>query len=202
MGMLGTVISGFLKLLAALVAALVIGLGSAWWSINAGLGSALQNGAWSTDPAIGSEAAGPYARAAVARAGLLALNKSETVYFTASVDDAGTPLSTNCSYRLDGKPLATRWWSITAYGSDHYLIPNTANRYSQAMNTVTRTPDNGFTIHVSPDGSGTNGIPTGFAGPGEGAAFSLTLRLYNPDEDTYSNLEGIVLPTVTKEGCS
>lgn len=200
--MLGTVISGLLKLLATLAVALLIGLGSAWWSINAGLGTALQNGAWSTDPAIGSETAGPYARAAVARAGLLALNKSETVYFTASIDDAGEPLSTKCSYRLEGKPLATRWWSITVYGADHYLIPNEDNRYSQAMNTVIRNLDNGYTINVNPDGSGVNGIPTGSAGPDEGAAFSLTLRLYNPDEDTYSNLDGIVLPTVTKEGCS
>ncbi len=200
--MLGTVISGFLKLLATLVGALLIGLGSAWWSINSGLGSALQNGAWSTDPAIGSEAAGPYARAAVARAGLLALNKSETVYFTASMDDAGEPLSTRCSYRLEGKRLATRWWSITAYGADHYLIPNKDNRYSQAMNTVTRNSDLSFTINVSPDGSGANGIPTGTAAPDEEVAFSLTLRLYNPDEETYSNLETLALPTVTKEGCS
>jgi len=200
--MLGTVISGLLKLLATLAVALLIGLGSAWWSINAGLGSALQNGAWSTDPAIGSEAAGPYARAAVARAGLLALNKSETVYFTASIDDAGEPLSTKCSYRLEGKPLATRWWSITVYGSDHYLTPNEDHHYSQAMNTVTRNADDGFTINVSPDGSGLNGIPTAASGPDEEDAFSLTLRLYNPDEDTYSNLESLALPTVTKEGCS
>ncbi len=138
----------------------------------------------------------------MARAGLLALNKSETVYFTAVRDDAGEALTTKCSYRLDGKPLATRWWSITAYGADHYLIPNTANRYSQAMNTVTRNTDNGFTISVSPDGSGTNGIPTGFDGTGEGTPFSLTLRLYNPDEETYSNLERLSLPTVVKETCS
>jgi hypothetical protein len=196
------VISGLLKLLGVLFGALLIGLGSAWWVISAGLGTALQNGAWSTDPAIGSEAAGPYSRAAVATAGLLALNKGETIYFTASVDDAGEPLSTKCRYKLEGKPLATRWWSITAYGSDHYLIPNAANRYSQAMNTVARNPDNSFTINVSPDGSGLNGIPTGFAGTDDGAAFSLTLRLYNPAEETHSNLARIELPSVTKEGCS
>jgi hypothetical protein len=195
-------VSGLLKALGVLVGALIIGLGTTWFSINAGLGSALQNGAWTTDPAIGSPTASPYARAAVARAGLLALNKSETVYFTAVRDDADEALSTKCSYRLEGKPLATRWWSITAYGADHYLIPNPANRYSQAMNTVTRDAENGFTISVNPDGSGTNGIPTGFDGTGEGTPFSLTLRLYNPDEETYSNLERLSLPTIVKETCS
>ncbi len=194
-------VAGLLKTLGVIVGALVIGLGSAWWAINSGFGSALQNGAWSTDPAIGSETASPYARAAVARAGLLALNKSETVYFTAFTDDAGEPLNTKCSYRLDGQPLATRWWSITAYAADHYLIPNSANRHSQAMNTVSRNPDNGFSITLSPQGGGENGIPTGFSGTGEGDSFSLTLRLYNPAEETYSNLETIALPTIAKEAC-
>jgi len=199
------IVKFLLKLGGVLLVALVLGLGSAWWLINAGLGGALQNGAWVTDPNIGSEQAGPYSRAAVARAGLLALNKSETIYFTAFVDDAGQPLSTACTYKLVGQPLATRWWSITVYGADHYLIPNPANHYSQAMNTVTRDDQNGFTIIVSPDGSQENGIPTGFSGSSsdthQGAAFSLTLRLYNPEEATYSNLGGIALPTLTLEGC-
>ncbi len=195
-------VSVLLKILGVIVGGLLIGLGLTWFSINAGLGTALQNGAWSTDPAIGSQGAGPYTRAAVARAGLLALNKSETVYFTAVIDDAGEALSTKCSYRVEGTPLATRWWSITAYGADHYLIPNPAGRYSQAMNTVTREADSGFRISVSPNGSGINGIPTGFDGTGEGEAFSLTLRLYNPDEETYSDLAGIALPTITRETCS
>jgi len=195
-----------LKCVGVLVAALLMGLGSAYWAINSGLGTALQNGAWHTDPNIGSEQADPYARAAVARAGLLALNKSETVYFTATLDDEGEPLSTACQYRLEGKPLATRWWSITAYAADHYLIANPQNRYSQAMNTVSRNADDSFTISVSPDGAGENGIPTGFIAPSSdenvGDSFSLTLRLYNPAEATYSNLGGIDLPTIAKESCS
>ncbi len=195
-------VSALLKILGVIVGGLLIGLGLTWFTINAGLGTALQNGAWWTDPAIGSPGAGPYGRAAVARAGLLALNKSETVYFTATTDDAGEALSTKCSYRLEGSPLTTRWWSITAYGADHYLIPNPAKRYSQAMNTVVRNADNGFTISVNPTGSGRNGIPTGYDGNGDGAAFSLTLRLYNPEEETYSDLAGLALPTITREACS
>lgn len=202
----GVILRFLLTCVGTLVVALLIGLGTAYWVINSGLGNALQNGAWHTDPDIGSDQANPYARAAVARAGLLALNKSETVYFTAMNDDAGEPLSTACHYRLVGKPLDTRWWSITAYGPDHYLIENPANRYSQAKNTVTRGADNGFVINVSPDGSGENGIPTGFTGArnddNQGTRFSLTLRLYNPSEASYSSLAGIALPTIVKEGCS
>lgn len=185
-----------------LIVALGLGLGSAWWMINAGFGSGLQNGAWATNTNIGSPQANPYTRAAVARAGLLALNKSETVYFTAATDDAGEPLTTKCTYRLEGAPLATRWWSITAYGADHYLIPNPQKHYSQAMNTVSRAADNSFTLTVGPDATGENSIPTGYAGSGEGAPFSLTLRLYNPAEETYTNLGGIRLPAITRETCS
>ncbi len=190
-----------LKLLGCLVMAVGLGLGSAWWFIETGLGGGVRNGAWGTNPAIGGTDADPYTRAAVARAGLLALNKSETAYFTASVDDQGDALSTACTYRLDGRPLATRWWSITAYGADHYLIPNPAKQYSQAMNSVTTQADGGFRITVGPNAAGKDAIATGYSGAGDGDAFSLTLRLYNPASLVYENLASVSLPRITKEGC-
>lgn len=178
--------------------AAAIGLGSAWWFISAGLdGGGVRNGAWITNPLIGGSDADPYTRAAVARAGLLALNKTETVYFNASEDDAGEPLSTSCTYQVTGRPLASRWWSITAYGADHFLIPNEAKQYSQSMNSVTTRADGGFQIQVGPDARGRDAIQTG----NDGAAFSLTLRLYNPAAEVYDNLASVVLPRIVKEGC-
>ncbi|MEQ9518784.1 MAG: DUF1214 domain-containing protein [Parvibaculum sp.] len=191
-----------LKLLGCLVVAVALGLGSAWWLINAGLGSAVQNGAWATDPAIGATNADPYTRAAVARAGLLALNITETAYFTAVIDDSGEPLSTACTYKLTGATaLATRWWSITAYGADHYLIPNEAKQYSQAMNSVSPRTSGGFEISVGPDAEGADAIATGYSGTGVGDPFSLTLRLYNPSSAIYDHLASVALPRIVKEGC-
>lgn len=196
------------KLVAALLVALALGVGSAWWIVDGGLGrigfgGAAQNGAWHTNLAIGSPAADPYIRAAVARQGLLALSKSETIYFTAFTDDSGAALKTNCAYVVSGGKLPARWWSITAYGADHYLIPNKADKYSAAMNTVTWTNERFlFTVGPEEESASAQGdfVPTGYEG-GDGASFSLTLRLYNPEPEVAAAPQDLTLPTVTKERC-
>ena len=64
-------------------------------------------GPWKTNLLIGDSAASPTVRAAIARRGLLALNRSETVYFNATSDDSGQrlrayrPLTTGRSGLLD-----------------------------------------------------------------------------------------------------
>lgn len=72
-----------LKILFTLLVALALGVSSALWAINSPPGENynLTNGAWRTNLAIGSSQAGMYIRALVARTGLFALNKSETIYF-------------------------------------------------------------------------------------------------------------------------
>jgi hypothetical protein len=114
----------FLKIIASVLIALALGLGSAIWAINSPPGENYNvvNGAWRTNLAIGSSRAGMYIRALVARTGLFALNKSETIYFIADTDDDGEPLHSSCDYRIEGKDIETRWWSITAYGEDHFLL--------------------------------------------------------------------------------
>lgn len=194
------------KFAAALAAALVLGLGSAWVVINHGRalsGSGIQNGAWSSSLLTGSPTADPYTRAAVARAGLLALEKTETVYFTAFRDDSGAALRSNCTYIVSGGALPARWWSITAYGADHYLIPNEAGKYSENMNSITWEGEDErarFLISVSPqtDGEG-DFIPSGEAA--DRAPFSLTLRLYNPSPEVLAFPGDTPLPTITRERC-
>jgi hypothetical protein len=72
-----------LKIIACVLIALALGVGSALWAINSPPGENYNviNGAWRTNLAIGSAQAGMYIRALVARTGLFALNKSETIYF-------------------------------------------------------------------------------------------------------------------------
>ncbi|MGK2740246.1 DUF1214 domain-containing protein [Tepidicaulis sp. LMO-SS28] len=195
------------KLAAAFLIALVLGLGSAWAVINgmlpfAGRGGAVQNGAWTTSLLTGSNAADPYTRAIVARAGLLALAKSETVYFTAFTDDGGEALKTDCTYKVSGGPLPARWWSITAYGADHYLIPNGQDKYSEDKNSLAwqgEGEEKRFLFTIGPDAQEGDFIPTGHEG--ESAPFSLTLRLYNPERQVIEAPGEIALPTLTKERC-
>lgn len=189
-----------LKLLAATVVALILGTGSALLLIRSGgLGGDVAVGPWRTSTIIGSAEADPYTRAMVAVAGLLALNRSETIYFTAARDGTGERLRTNCTYKVAGTDPPARWWSITLYASDHYLMPNPEDRYSYGGNTVAREDDGSFVIAVGPEKADGNWIPTGDGQTDD--TFTLTLRLYNPEEAAARDPSGVVLPQIAKEAC-
>lgn len=188
-----------LKLLASFVVALVLGVGSALLLLQGGgLGGTISAGAWKTSEIIGSADADPYTRARVAVGGLLALNRSETIYFTAATDDEGATLRTRCSYKIIGTDPPARWWSITAYAADHFLIPNPQDRYSYGGDTVAREDDDSFAILVGPSETESNWIPTGE----NDGTFTLTLRLYNPNEEAALDPSGIVLPRIAREACT
>lgn len=192
-----------LKLGAAFLVSVFLGLGSVYWFLEksdfSGAGG-IAVGPWTTNEQIGNIDAAPYTRAIVARRGLLALNKRETVYFNAEADNSGTPLVSNCAYTVTGTPLPTGWWSITLYGADHYLIDNPQGIFSQAKNTIVRNDQRGYVIQVASTPEGPNGIPTGYSN-GEGSRFSLTLRLYNLEEDAAEELSALVLPSIERGVC-
>jgi hypothetical protein len=186
--------------LAAILLSLALGLGSAFFAVRSGVaGGDVRNGAWRTNLTTGSADADLYTRARVAVGGLLALAPSETIYFNAVTDDAGEPLSARCDYALTGGELAARWWSITAYGADHYLIPNAAGRYSLGQTTIEREPDGAWRARVSTRKSAGNWLPSG--DPGDAHAFALTLRLYNPDASVAAAPASASLPRIERETC-
>jgi hypothetical protein len=190
-------VKGLVRYAAALVIAIVLGIGSAVGLINLiGSASAVKNGPWRTDLTAGSHAGNIYSRALVAMRGLLALSKSETIYFTAFTDDHGHRLRDKCSYIIEGRPLAARWWSITLYGQDNFLVPNQINRYSYSITTVRWNPDGTYTIRVSPEAREGNWLPSS-----GGRHFTLTIRLYNPDPSVYEYPESTPLPRIVKENC-
>ena len=185
-----------LRVLAVLVIGTALGLFLTWATVVRGMPGDVQDGPWHTSLLVGSAASGPYLRASVAIHGLLALNRHETIYYSTSRDDAGDRLEGNCTYRVAGRDPAARWWSITAYGPDDYLIPNAANRYSVSKNAVAREDDGSFIVMVAHGDSGPNWIPVG-DGP-----FSLSLRLYNPQASVTADPAKVALPTIEKAGCS
>lgn len=156
-------------------------------------------GAWDTNLNTGSAEADASLRAGIALGGLLALNRSETIYFNATTDDDGNQLLSNCSYRVVGKELPSRWWSITAYGADNFLIDNPQNRYSFSMATLPRDADGNYTIQVGGNPSAANYLPVG--SPAESLAFALTLRLYNPTPEAAANVAALHLPAIHRERC-
>jgi len=187
------------KSLCMVLIAFILGAGWAlYWLAKAPLDTNwVRKGAWRTNLLTGSEQSGMYDRARVAVAGLLALKKSETLYYVADNDDQGQPLRSGCTYRIEGKDFDARWWSITAYGRTYFLIPNDQKRYSYNGNNVIRESDGLFRIHLSPSPKEKNWIPSGQ----KDQKLHLTLRLYNPSAAVAENPGNIALPRIIREGC-
>jgi hypothetical protein len=155
----------------------------------------IKNGPWFTSLAAGSASANPYLKTWIAEHGLLALAKSETLYFHAYVDDTDQRLLGDSNYRIEGKAPHARWWSITAYGEDDFLILNDQWRYSYSCTELNVNPGERFAIHISRTPREGYWIPTG-----EAKTLSLSLRLYNPAPVYYESPKTVELPHIVKEG--
>jgi hypothetical protein len=179
---------------AVLVAlSLTLGTGSAALSIRfVSRRSAIQVGSWRTSATIGGSASGMYERAAIAAHALFVLNRGETFYYRAHTDDGGRDLDAHCDYEIRGRQLDARWWSITAYGADDFLIPNPQKRYSFNMSNLATEPDGSFVIRASSRPLSGNWLPLGASGH-----VSFTLRLYVPSAEISSHPERAPLPRIT-----
>jgi hypothetical protein len=184
------------KIVAAMIAGTALGLFATWFTVVRGaIPGGFSNGQWRTNLAAGDSRSDPYTRATVAVHGLFALDHSETIYFTAARDSDGDVLDGRCTYQVSGHDPDARWWSITAYGPDDFLIANPVGRYSVSKTTVARGPDGTFSIQVGGEGSGANWIPLA------PERFSLSLRLYNPGELAAADPVHTTLPSIKKVGC-
>jgi hypothetical protein len=189
-----------LQLAGAAVVAIGLGLGSAYLAVRSGLaGGEGANGPWRTSLVTGSPDADLYTRVRVAVGGLLALAPSETIYFTAATDSDDQPLEARCDYIVRGEELPARWWSVTAYGADHFLIPNDAHQYSFSQTTLTRAPGGPWTVAVSTERRDGDWLPSGR--PGSAGPFTLTIRLYNPAHEVHARPGTVSLPRIEKEKC-
>lgn len=186
--------------LCVVVVAVILALASVWWALRASSSSqAVTVGPWQTSLVTGSVDADIYTRARIAIGGLFALNRAEAIYFGASQDDDHKPLRARCSYVVEGRPVAARWWSITAYADDHFLIPNAANRFSYNMGNLKLGPGGTFKVMVSPSEQPGHWLPTGDGSGG----FNLLFRLYNPAPEIAANPRTAQLPSIKPIGvCS
>jgi hypothetical protein len=165
-----------------------------------------QNGNWVTSISAGSPDAGIMLKATVAIGGLLASTRENSMYYRLN-SVAGEPLRLNCRYRIEGDDYDADWWSITAYGWDNYLIPNTLKRYSFNNENIDRREDGSWVIHVGSEEQPENWLPVGLSGAPTWRKlpdydFDLLLRLYTPGRAYLEAPQSAALPTVTLEGCS
>ena len=134
-------------------------------------------------------------RARIAVAGLLALDKREAIYFNATRDDQGMPITSEGVYEIRGRVPDARWWSITAYGEDHFLIANQPGIHSLQPDTVSLQQDGSFLATLSRAPAGNAWLPSG-----EAKRVALSLRLYNAPDAVMNDLAGVELPRIVRVG--
>jgi hypothetical protein len=161
----------------------------------------VRNGPWSANTNQGTAAASPLTRAKVALNGLLALPAKEAMYYIAEADSDGKPLDGRCTYKLRGEEFDARWWSLTLYQGEGWLVPNKANKYSVGSGSLIMMESKPaqWTITVGPD------IPeelNGFIPTGGVPKFDLTLRVYHPQGALLNNPAKAKLPTIIRERCA
>lgn len=148
-------------------------------------------GAWSTGTDFGSAEASSLTRAVIALRGLLALPQREARYYNAAVDDAGRPLNGHCQYRVTGGAIPARWWSITLYDQQGFLVRNAAGIYSVAGGAAP-DPAN-WSITIGPGRQPGLWLPSG-----DIDRFELTLRTYLPEGEV---LTAAQLPHIEQGVC-
>lgn len=181
-----------------LAAGIILGAASAAAIIRFGAGwGGVRIGPWSTPLDAGGTGRGLYVRAMVARWATLGLSRKETIYFIANQDDAGRSLDGACSYHITGADLPARWWSITLYDGQHYLLPTPTQRYSFASANLQRAPGGDIDITLSPTASPGNWLDTAKA-----PRLVVLLRLYQPHAAEAANPASLHLPSITRTGCA
>lgn len=177
---------------------LVAGTAYAVQAVRGGLNDGMiPVGPWETGKSFGTANASTLTRAKVALSGLMALPATEAMYFTAQRDSEGRALEGRCSYRVSGGTLDGRWWSITLYEGEGWLVKNAANRWSIPASAVSPDALGRWSFAVAPRARPGNWLPTGSA-----KAFELTLRLYHPSAAIQARPDQAQLPIITRQDCA
>lgn len=184
-----------LALLVTLIAALALGIGSAWYMVTVPHAGTVEIGAWRAQPPTDAETIDPYTRARVARTGEIAMGTGEGLSFVATVDDQGKGLDGRCDYLLSGEAPPARLWTLTVTDERGEIAVTPSKRTHLQSREILRDGSGRFEIAVSAAARPGNWLPAPAAG-----RLRLTMRLY----DTPFNLGSGALPpmpSVARRGC-
>ncbi len=137
---------------------------------------------WSVTMTCGQASNGVLVRAACAQAYFAVNLPEEAVYYTATVDGAGQPLTGAHDYVLHfppgGLPPNQAFWSLTMTIAPGYLVANPIDRYSVGDRSgLVPNADGSIDIylqHAAPAGHEANWLPS------PSGDFKLWLRVYQP----------------------
>ena len=127
--------------------------------------------------------------------GLFALPSEEAIYLFARQDDKGEKFNSANNYMVTGNvhQLHAKYWSITAYGKDLYLVPNEIDRYSFNNSNIKTDSAGNFSVLLSSTKHSGNWLPLP-----ESSRFNVVLRLYKGEKDFIGNLSNTPLPVVKR----
>ncbi|GAA3376984.1 hypothetical protein GCM10020367_50840 [Streptomyces sannanensis] len=117
-------------------------------------------------------------------AGIAANDPAEAIYLLNYEDAKGDKLSTGrylLRFGPGNLPPVDAFWSLTAYGEDMNLVPNSPGRYSIGDRTpgLITDPDGGLTLHLQAKSPGRDREPNWLPTPEQGVWFVI-LRMYRP----------------------
>lgn len=189
--------ASFLKIVLTALVGIGLGLFSVHATIHRDSGfGAVSSGAWSAWVKRGAQDADPYARAAISRFGEMPLGPAEGVTFVARHDDSGASLDGACEYRLSGKPVQARFWTL-ALLTEKGAPAEDGERSSFTSREVVRSENGEFDIVTSPRARAGNWLPSP-----SGAHFVLAMQLYDTTIGaSAASIAGAGLPKIAKGAC-
>lgn len=155
--------------------------------------SARQSGPWKQWTMLGRPDADPYARAHMARKGMMPVASTVEQAFFADSDSAGGWLNTACEYRVVVGNFKGAWWSIAAYTRKGLLVGNAADRYAFNTDTIMYEADGRAVVTLARDARSGNWLPIGGAGP-----VTVVLTVHPAGDAEKAN---IALPEIERVGC-
>lgn len=154
-------------------------------------------GSWIAFPRLGTPGADPYSKARFSRTAELPLGQAEGLAFVASVDSAGAPLRRACTYRIEGRVPAARFWTLfPATGGAAPSQPLHAGDPGLHSMRILRRNDDSFEIVAGPAPQPGNWLATG----GDGA-MNLVLTLYDAPAIGTPDAAQLELPLIYRTGC-
>ncbi|MBS7538878.1 DUF1254 domain-containing protein [Ancylobacter lacus] len=143
-------------------------------------------------------------RALITAIGLGANRPQDAVYPTSLKNKDGKTYSGASRYQLrfaPGQlPPVKGFWSLTMYDANMFFVANPINRYSMSIRTNPKLEaDGSLVIYIQNESPGADKEANWLPAPKD--RFNLMLRLYWPDENDPSIIDGSwVIPAVTKVG--
>jgi hypothetical protein len=175
-----------------------LGLGTTWLAVTRGIAyGGVTIGAWTAWPKNGTAGIDPYARAMVARTGELPVGSGDGVAFYARTDDGGQVLDGRCDVTLSGITPQARFWTLSLYDPEGWLVANSVQRYGFTSQEIIRRADGTFEITIGPRARPGNWLPTGGV-----EKYLLVLRLYDtPIGMATRSGRDAPMPSIARRAC-